>query len=99
VTFIGIVPRDFVEIAPLSSLLLQLPITLLCWWFGLVVLGLVILALYFSLGDKATLIRLLLRWVCENEISLIFLLELLLDFENILVRGSSEEMSKKSIFV
>jgi hypothetical protein len=53
-TFISIVIRTFVEIAPLSSVL-RLPITLLCWWLGLVILGSTILSLSFVLGFRATL--------------------------------------------
>jgi hypothetical protein len=52
---ISIMPRDFVELAHLSSVLLRLHITLLCWWLGLVFLGLVILSLSFAMLVRATL--------------------------------------------
>jgi hypothetical protein len=39
----GVVPRDFVEVAPLPSVLICLPITLLFLWLGLVVLRLIVL--------------------------------------------------------
>jgi hypothetical protein len=51
----NIVPRDFVELTPISSVLLRLPITLLSWWIGMIIMGLVILALTFSLGVRDTL--------------------------------------------
>jgi hypothetical protein len=65
-----------VELAPLSSVLLQLLVTLLCLWLGLIFLGLTILTLSFSLGVRATFSMLLLRWVCRTEILLILLLNL-----------------------
>jgi hypothetical protein len=63
-------------------------VTLLFLWLGLVVLGLAILALSFSLGVRATFTVLLLRWVCRTEIPLILFLELLLDLDNISVSDS-----------
>jgi hypothetical protein len=87
-TFISIVPRDFVELAPLSSVLLRLPITLVYWWLGLAFLGLAILDMSFSLGFRATLTGLLLRRVFKTKKSLILLLELVLDLDNISVSVS-----------
>jgi hypothetical protein len=54
-----------VELTPLSSVQLQLPITLICWCFGLVVLGLAILALSFALGVRVTLYILRLLKICK----------------------------------
>jgi hypothetical protein len=51
-TFISVVPGDFVELTPFSSVLLHLPITLLFLWLGLVVLRLAFLScpLFCELG-------------------------------------------------
>jgi hypothetical protein len=86
-TFISVVPRDFVELTPLSSVL-RLLVTLICKWIGLVVLRLAILSLSVSLEVRATFTMLPLLWVCRDKITLILLLELLFNLYNILVRKS-----------
>jgi len=55
VTFISILPMDFVELTPLSIVLLRLPITLIWLCLGLVVLRLAIHSLSFFLWVRATL--------------------------------------------
>ena len=48
-TFIGVVPRDFGEIAPFSSVLLCLPVTLIFLCLGLVFGRLFVRVVFFIL--------------------------------------------------
>ena len=81
-TFISVVPRDFVELTPLHSVLICLFFTLLCLWWGLVVISLsCILQARVSLA-------LLLQWIRRFRVSLVLLWKFLLDFDNISIGRS-----------
>jgi hypothetical protein len=87
-TVISIVPRYFLELAPLSSVLLRLPITLLCWCLGMDVLGLSILSFSFSLVFKDTLTILQLFHIWRIKLSLVLLLKFFHDFDGISISNS-----------
>jgi hypothetical protein len=87
VTFINIVPRGFMELTPFSSVL-RLPIALLCWWLGMVILGLAILAFSFGKGVSATLTIIWLFRICRSKLLLLLLLEFLINFDSISIRDS-----------
>jgi hypothetical protein len=76
VTFIDVVPGDFVEIAPFSGVLLCLPVTLLFLWLGLV---------FGRLFVRAVFVILWLLWICRPELPFVLVLKFLLDFNNILI--------------
>jgi len=67
-TFIGVVPMDFMEVRPLTSVLLCLPISLNFLWLGMVVLRLTIL----WVRDSFTTLWLL--WICRTKFSHVLLL-------------------------
>ena len=75
-TFISVVPRDFMKFATLTSVLIFLPISLLCLWQGLVVLS-----LSYVLQAMVSL-ALLLWWICKSKVSLFLLLKFILDFDS-----------------
>jgi hypothetical protein len=79
--FISVVPRDFVEVTPLHSVILHLPISLLFLRLGLVVLSLAILWI------RATFNTLVVTDL-QTQIPFFLLLKILLDFDSISISGS-----------
>ena len=76
-TFIGVVPGDFVQITPFSSVLLCLPVTLLFMW------------LFGRLFVRGVFVLLWLLSICKNKILFVLVLKFLLDFNSISI-GSTE---------
>ena len=70
-TFVSVVPRDFVEIAPFSSVLLFLLVTLLFLWLGLV---------FGRLFVRFVFIILWLFHICKPKLSFVLVLKFLLYF-------------------
>ena len=73
-TFIRVVPGAFVEIAPFSSVLLCLPVTLIFPWLGLV---------FRRLFVRVVFVILWLLRICKPELSFVLVLKFLLNFNNI----------------
>jgi hypothetical protein len=82
VTFINVVLRDFVEVAPLPSVLLHLPIALILFWLGLVILRLHILWIRVAFSILWSL------QICRPKFSLVLVLKFLLDVDNISISCS-----------
>ena len=81
-TFISVVLRDFMKFAPLTSVLLCLSISLLCLWWGLIVV-------FFCCVLWARVdFSLLLRWIRRSRVSLVLLAKFLLDFDSRPIGGS-----------
>ena len=81
-TFIDVVPRYFVEVAPLPSVLLHLLVVILFLWLRLVVLMLAILWIRVSF----TILWLL--QIYRHKFPLVLVLKFMLYFENISIRCS-----------
>jgi hypothetical protein len=79
VTFISVVPRDFVEIAPFSSVLLGLPVTLLFLWLGLV---------FRRLFVRVVFVILWFLQICRLELLFFWCLNFLLDCNNISISST-----------
>jgi hypothetical protein len=75
VTFFGVVPGDFLEITPISNVLLHLPMTLLFLWLGMV-FGMMMFV-------RAVFIILWFLQTYTPKILFFMVLKLLLDFNNI----------------
>ena len=73
------VPGDFVEIAPFSSVLLCLPITVLFLWLGLV---------FKILFVRAIFIILWLLHIFRPKLPFVMVLKFLLNFKNISIRST-----------
>ena len=78
--FIGVMPRDFVEITPFSDVLLRLYVTLLFMWLGLV---------FGRLFVRVVFVILWLLWICRPKLPFVLVLKFLLDFNSISI-GSTE---------
>ena len=76
----GVVPGDFMEITPFSSVLLCLPMTILFLWLGLV---------FGRLFVRVVFVILWLLWICRPELPFVLVLKFLLDFNSISI-GSTE---------
>jgi len=74
VTFIGVVPEAFVEIAPFFGVLLCLPVTILFLWLGPVFGRLLVRVVFFILW---------LLWICRPKLPFVLVLKFMLDFNNI----------------
>lgn len=70
------------EVTPLPSVLLHLPIAIFFLWLGMVVLRLTIL----WVRDSFTILWLL--WICRPKFWRVLLLEFLVDFDNISISES-----------
>jgi hypothetical protein len=79
-----------VEITPFSGVLLCLPVTLLFLWLGLV---------FRRLFVRVVFVILWLLRICRPELPFVLVLKFLLDFNNISISNTSDEMSRKSISV
>ena len=73
-TFIGVVPWDFVEIVPFSGDLLCLPMTLIFLWLGLV-FGRLFVRVVFAI--------VCLLWIFRSELPFVPVIKFMLDFNNI----------------
>jgi hypothetical protein len=79
-----------VEIAPFSGVLLCLLVTLLFLWLGLV---------FRRLSVRDVFVILWLLRICRPELPFVLVLKFLLDFNNISISSTSDEISRKSISV
>jgi len=73
------------ELTPFPSALICLPITLLCFWIGLLFMGLVVLPLSFVLQVRFSLALLLLWQIHRPKLPIVLLLKFLLNFDSILI--------------
>jgi hypothetical protein len=79
VTFIGVVPGDFMEITPFSGVLLFLPVTLLFMWLGLV---------FGRLFVRDSFVILWFLQICRPELLFVLVLKVLHDFNNISISNT-----------
>jgi hypothetical protein len=83
-------PGDFVESIPFSGVLFCLPVTLLFLWLGLV---------FERLFVRDVFVILWLLQICRPELPFFLVIKFLLNINNISIRTSSDEISRKSISV